>query len=58
MDEIGSVLNKIGGGRGMGLMSEREDEGEVDEKLPSPAKGLAGMTARSWVGDWKVVKSG
>nr|POE65800.1 hypothetical protein CFP56_38270 [Quercus suber] len=45
------------GGRRMGLMSEREDEGEVDEKLPSPAKGLAGTTVRPWVEDWDVVKS-
>ena len=44
------------GGRRMGLMSEREDEGEVDEKLPSSAEGLAGMTVRSWFGDWDVVK--
>ena len=57
MDELGSKLNKIRGGRGMGLMSEREDEDEVDEKLPSPAEGLAGTTARPWVGDWDVVKS-
>ena len=35
----------------MGLMSEREGEGEVDEKLPSPVKGLAGMMVRLWVGD-------
>ena len=35
----------------MGLMSEREDESKVDEKLLSPAEGLAGMTVRSWVGD-------
>ena len=42
----------------MGLMIEREDEGEVDEKLPSPAEGLASTTARPWVGDWDVVKSG
>ena len=47
----------MGGGR-MGLMSEREDEGEVDEKLPSPAEGLAGTTVRPWFGDWNVVKSG
>ena len=30
----------------MGLMSEREDEGEVDERLPSPAEGLVGTTTR------------
>ena len=36
----------------MGLMSEREDKGEVDEKLPSSAEGLAGMTVRPWVEDW------
>ena len=35
-------------------MSEREDEGEVDEKLPSLAEGLAGTTVgfmvhRRWV---------
>ena len=36
----------------MGLMNEREDEGEVDEKLPSSAEGLAGMTVRPWVEDW------
>ena len=42
----------------MGLMSEREDEGEVDVKLPSPAEGLAGTRVRLWVGDWDVVKSG
>ena len=35
----------------MGLMSEREDESKVDEKLLSPAKGLASTTVRSWVGD-------
>ena len=35
----------------MGLMSEIEDEGEVDEKLPLPTEGLAGMTVRSWFGD-------
>ena len=46
------------GGRRIGLMSEREDEGEVDEKLPSPAKGLVGTTVRPWVGDWDAVKSG
>ena len=40
------------GGRRIGLMSEREDEGEVDEKLPSSAEGLAGMTVRPWVEDW------
>ena len=28
----------------MGRMSEREDESEVDEKLPSLAEGLASMT--------------
>ena len=39
------------GGRRMGLMSEREDEGELDEKLPSSAEGLAGMTVRPWFGD-------
>ena len=39
------------GGRRMGLMSEREDEGEVDENLPSPAEGLVGATARPWVED-------
>ena len=42
----------------MGLMTEREDEGEVDEKLPSPAEGLASTITRPWVGDWDVVKSG
>ena len=42
----------------MGLMSEREDEGKVDEKLPSLAKGLASTTVRLWVRDWDVVKSG
>ena len=31
------------GGRQMGLMSEREDEGEVDEKLPSSAEGLQAL---------------
>ena len=36
----------------MGLMSERKDKGEVDEKLPSSAEGLAGMTVRPWVEDW------
>ena len=41
----------------MGLMSEREDEGEVNEKLPSSAEGLAGTTIRPWVRDWDVVKS-
>ena len=46
------------GGRSLGLMSEREDEGEVDEKLPSLAKGLAGTTVRPWFKDWDVVKSG
>ena len=35
----------------MGLMSEREDEGEVDEKLPSPIEGLVGMMVMSW-GMW------
>ena len=45
-------------GRRIGLMSEREDEGEVDEKLPSPAEGLVGTTVRPWVGDWDAVKSG
>ena len=35
----------------MGLMSEREDEVEVDVKLPSSAEGLAGTTVRPWVGD-------
>ena len=35
----------------MGLMSEREDEGEVDEKLPSLAKGLAGTMVRPWIED-------
>ena len=35
----------------MGLMSEREDEGEVDKKLPSPAEGLASMMVRLWVGE-------
>ena len=35
----------------MGLMSEREDEGEVDDNLPSLIEGLAGTTARLWVGD-------
>ena len=39
------------GGRRMGLMSEREDESKVDEKLLSPTEGLAGTTVRSWVGD-------
>ena len=39
-------------GRRMGLMSEREDKGEVDEKLPSLAEGLVGTTVRLWVGDW------
>ena len=34
----------------MGLMSEREDECEVDEKLPSPTEGLAGTTVRPWSG--------
>ena len=42
----------------MGLMSEREDEGKVDEKLPSLVEGLIGTTARPWVGDWDMVKSG
>ena len=42
----------------MGLMNEREDKGEVDEKLPSLAEGLVGTTVRLWVGDWDVVKSG
>ena len=42
----------------MGLMSEREEEGEVDEKLPSPTEGLAGTMVRPWVGDWDAVKSG
>ena len=42
----------------MGLMSERKDKGEVDEKLPSPTKGLAGTMVRPWVGDWDAVKSG
>ena len=46
------------GGRRMGLMSEREDEGEVDVKLPLSAEGLAGTTMRPWVRDWDVVKSG
>ena len=45
------------GGRRMGLMSEREEEGEVDEKLPSSAEELAGTTVRPWVGDWDAVKS-
>ena len=35
----------------MGLMSERKDECEVDEKLPSPEEGLAGTMVRPWVGD-------
>ena len=39
-------------------MSERDDEGEVDEKLPSPAEGLAGMMVRPWFRDQDVVKSG
>ena len=39
------------GGRMMGLMSEIEDEGEVDEKLPSPAEGLTGMMVRPWFRD-------
>ena len=38
--------------------SEREDEGEVDEKLPSPTEGLIGTIVRPWIGDWDVVKSG
>ena len=38
-------------------MSEKEEEGEVDEKLPSSAEELAGTTARPWVGDWDAVKS-
>ena len=42
----------------MGLMSEREDKGEVDVKLPLPAKGLASTIVRPWVGDWDMVKSG
>ena len=42
----------------MGLMSEREDKGEVDVKLPLSAEGLAGTTMRPWVRDWDVVKSG
>nr|POE95791.1 hypothetical protein CFP56_39331 [Quercus suber] len=42
----------------MGLMSEREDEGEVDEKLHSPTERLAGTAVRLWVEDWDVVKSG
>ena len=42
----------------MGLMSEREDEGEVDEKLPSSAEMLVSMMVRPWVGDWDVVKLG
>ena len=42
----------------MGLMSEREDEGEVDEKLPLSAEMLASMMVRPWVGDWDVVKLG
>ena len=33
-------------------MSERKDKGEVDEKLPSPAERLAGMTTGPWVRDW------
>ena len=33
----------------MGLMSEIEDEGEVDEKLPSPAEGLAGHDGKAVV---------
>jgi len=39
-------------------MSEREDKGEVDVKLPSPTKELAGTTVRPWVEDWDVVKWG
>ena len=35
----------------MALMNERDDKGEVDEKLPSPAEGLVGTTVRPWVGD-------
>ena len=35
----------------MDLMSEREDEGEVDENLPSPTEVLAGATMRPWVED-------
>ena len=42
----------------MGLMSEREDEGEVDVKLPSSTEGLVGTTVRLWVGAWDVVKLG
>ena len=42
----------------MGLMSERKDKGEVDEKLPSLAKGLVGTMVRPWFEDWDVVKSG
>ena len=42
----------------MGLMSERKDKGEVDEKLPSLAEGLVGTIARLWVQDWDVVKLG
>ena len=39
------------GGRRMGLMTEREDEGEVDDNLPSLIEGLAGTMVRPWVGD-------
>ena len=46
------------GGRRMGLMSERKDECEVDEKLPSLAEGLASTMVRPWVDDYDVVKSG
>ena len=35
----------------MGLMSEREDEGEVDDNLPSLIEGLASTMVRPWVGD-------
>ena len=38
-------------------MSERQDEGEVDENLHSSVEGLAGTTVRLWVEDWDVVKS-
>ena len=35
----------------MGLMSEREDEGEVDDNLPSLIEGLTGTMVKPWVGD-------
>ena len=31
---------------------EREDEGEVDEKLPSPVEGLASTMTGLCAGDW------